>query len=209
DQDRFDVRRLEAGDVVTVGSVAFEVVDTSGHSPGHRSLYHACSKTMFCGDHVLFSSSPYIPWYPGVPDSFGRYLDSLEHVARWDVAMPLPAHGDVRPRADFAERARWLHEHKSAKVASLLQLIAACPGRTGLELVRALYRIGGAERWEAMSFVSRWCLLANGVSMLDHLVSCGRVEVEVGPDGARRYCAANRGSLQPSGINAAVMPRRR
>lgn len=50
---------IDEGDVVKFGSVAFQVLFTPGHSPGHISFYHPESHRLFSGD-VIFR------------DSFGR-----------------------------------------------------------------------------------------------------------------------------------------
>ena len=47
---------LEAGDRITVGAIALDVLFTPGHSPGHVSFVLASDQTVFCGD-VLFAGS--------------------------------------------------------------------------------------------------------------------------------------------------------
>ena len=52
DPDEF----VDDGDVVTAGSLEFEVLFTPGHSPGHISFFHRPSNSLFSGD-VLFERS--------------------------------------------------------------------------------------------------------------------------------------------------------
>ncbi|MEE8169878.1 MAG: MBL fold metallo-hydrolase, partial [Phycisphaerae bacterium] len=55
-----DRRSLSAGDTLTLGSTTWRVFDTSGHSPGGRSLYCEAADTVIVGD-ALFA------------DGIGRY----------------------------------------------------------------------------------------------------------------------------------------
>lgn len=47
---------IQEGDIVTVGKVDFEVIDTPGHAPGHVSFYAREHNVLFDGD-VLFEGS--------------------------------------------------------------------------------------------------------------------------------------------------------
>jgi hydroxyacylglutathione hydrolase len=41
---------------ITFGSVTLEIIHTPGHTPGHISLYHSSSSSLFCGDVLFFRS---------------------------------------------------------------------------------------------------------------------------------------------------------
>ena len=61
-EGRYDAR--PRGGAVTScawATVEFEVVDTAGHAPGHRSLFHRESGLLIGGDQVLYTTSPYVP----------------------------------------------------------------------------------------------------------------------------------------------------
>ena len=80
---------------------------------------------------------------------------------------------------------------KSAERREVLEeaagIVAAGPGLTGEQVIRRIKWNVPHGRWEDISFVQRWCILMEGLVILDHLVDRGRIRREVGEDGLRRY----------------------
>ena len=80
---------LEAGDRITVGAIALDVLFTPGHSPGHVSFVLASDQTVFCGD-VLFAGSIGRTDLPG-----GDHATLMESIAT--QLLPLGDSFDVLP----------------------------------------------------------------------------------------------------------------
>ena len=87
---------LDDGDRITNGSFEFEVLRTPGHSPGHICLYEPRKRWLFCGDHVLFNTTPHVGSHPQSGDNpLGDYLNSLEMLSGLKVSFVFPGHGPV------------------------------------------------------------------------------------------------------------------
>ena len=46
------------------------------------------------------------------------------------------------------------------------------------------------DDWGSIFMVQRWCVVANGMAVLEHLVATGEVEARPDADGVDRYYAA-------------------
>ncbi|WP_080797623.1 MBL fold metallo-hydrolase [Arabiibacter massiliensis] len=186
----FDPERVRAtfvseGDEVPVGRFRFQVIEVPGHTPGHLALFEPDSGILFGGDHVLFVISPGIAPSPDGADSLQAYLDSLAKVRALGCSRLFVSHGE--PRDDFAERIDWLEAHHRERLEEAAGIVAAHPGLTGEQVVRRIKWNVPHDAWEDISFVQRWCILMEGLVILDHLADRGLVRREEGEAGVRRY----------------------
>jgi hydroxyacylglutathione hydrolase len=86
--------QLEAGQVLQIGSLRFEVLHVPGHTPGHVIFYSAAEKVVFCGD-AIFAGSIGRTDLPG-----GDYHQLLESIHSQILSLPeetrlLSGHGPV------------------------------------------------------------------------------------------------------------------
>ncbi len=196
DEGRYDVRCAEGGDVVRVGGVELAVVDTAGHAPGHRSLFHRESGLLIGGDQVLYTTSPYVPLYPGQADRLALYLDRLRAVRDLGVNCLLQAHGRLRCQGEeggsaaFEGRVDWLLDHRARRLREYRETIERTPGLTGMEVVLSSPSSAKLDDWDSIFMVQRWCVVANGMAVLEHLVATGQVEARPTEGGPDRYYAA-------------------
>lgn len=186
----FDASRLELvptceGDVVKVGHYRFRVMETPGHTPGHLSLYEPESRILFSGDHILFVISPSIALFPNGADGLQAYLDSLAKVRRLGCKRLFVSHGEERD--DFVERIDWLAAHHRERLEETCGIVTNAPGLTGEEVVRAIRWNVPFDTWSDISFVQRWCIITEGIVILDHLVQRGLIRREVDEAGINRY----------------------
>ncbi|HEV2748775.1 MAG TPA: MBL fold metallo-hydrolase [Allosphingosinicella sp.] len=98
DSDRW----LEEGDVVTVGTLAFDVYHCPGHTPGHIVFHHPASKLAIVGD-VLFQGSIGRTDFPR-----GSHQDLIDAITGklWplgDDTLFIPGHG---PTSSFGHERR-------------------------------------------------------------------------------------------------------
>lgn len=187
DIDRYDVRFLEEGDVVSAGSAKLAAVDTAGHAAGHLSLFDPASGVLFAGDQVLFDIAPCIGPEMFGNDLLGRYIENVEKVAGLPVRTCLQAHGALHD-GGFRDRALWLAQHHRDRAAEMLRFAREHPDSTGFELVLGARRDAGGG-WKKMSFPAQWCIATTGLATLEYLERSGGVAGRVGPDGLRRYRA--------------------
>ena len=185
DDRRFDVRFVEDGDVLHVGRFALQVVATPGHTPGHLSLFQPDAGILFGGDHVLFVISPSIALFPDGADGLQAYLDSLDKVRALRCEKLFVAHGE--PRDDFDERIGWLRDHHLERLEETCGIVRDRPGLAGEEVIRAIKWNVPYPTWEEISFVQRWCIVTEGVVILNHLVGSGAIRREKDESGINRY----------------------
>ena len=173
------------GDEVRVGNLTFRVMETPGHTPGHLALYEPSSRILFGGDHVLFVISPSIALFPDGADGLQAYLDSLDKVRALRCEKLFVAHGE--PRDDFDERIGWLRDHHLERLEETCGIVRDRPGLAGEEVIRAIKWNVPYPTWEEISFVQRWCIVTEGVVILNHLVGSGAIRREKDESGINRY----------------------
>ncbi len=128
--DRF----LEDGELIDLGGgIAFRVLHTPGHAPGHVVLFDEARGIAIVGDMVASVGTILIA--PGDGD-MREYLRQLERLAALDATIALPAHGDPidAPTALF----RFYVKHRLAREAKAIAALAKTP-RTLDELVPEVY----------------------------------------------------------------------
>ncbi len=185
DASRIDLVPTTDGDAIQVGRFCFRVVETPGHTPGHLALYEPESRILFSGDHVLFVISPSIALFADGSDGLQAYLDSLAKVRALGCSRLFVSHGQERP--DFVARIDWLKAHHVDRLEEARRIVRENPGLAGEEVIRAIKWNVPHETWEDISFVQRWCIVTEGLVILNHLVDRGLVERRVDEDGLNRY----------------------
>jgi len=120
-----------------VGSEVLRLIHTPGHAPEHLVMYHAGSGLLWAGDMLSDIEIPF------VMQSLEHYRQTIEALARLDVRMLVPGHGQAT--SDPAEiRLRFgrdrgyldrLHERVAAAVAAgrdVSETARACAGLSPL-----------------------------------------------------------------------------
>jgi glyoxylase-like metal-dependent hydrolase (beta-lactamase superfamily II) len=82
---------LKEGDL-RLGSEAFQIYQTPGHSPGSLTIYWPERKVLFTGDVVFFGGIGRTDFLEGNSKSL---LESIEKLSHLDTELLLPGHGDV------------------------------------------------------------------------------------------------------------------
>lgn len=100
-------KRVNDGDVISLGGIDLEVVHTPGHNPGHICLYIRKSKILLSGDHVLAKTTTALqpPW-----GDMTQYIESLRKLLKYDIDLMLPAHGP--PITEPRKRIEELIQHR-------------------------------------------------------------------------------------------------
>ncbi|PLS23441.1 MBL fold metallo-hydrolase [Neptunicoccus cionae] len=93
-----EFERIAAGDILTLGGDAWQVVIGSGHSPEHACLYNEKRKLFIAGDQVLPKITPNVSVRARNPeaDPMTHWLSSLARIKSEipDDVLVLPSHGD-------------------------------------------------------------------------------------------------------------------
>ena len=184
---KMDVRYLDPGAVVHVGGHAFEVMDTSGHVPGHSSLFQAGAGILFNGDHLLFDVTPVFEPCAYHLDVPGLYVQNLRKIQALDVSLHCHAHGALDTDTSYIERADKIISRVNGRIERSYATIERKPGLTGAEVVRRMgWRTKGLM-WEELGTGLRENILQSGLSILDALLARGRVYRELDALGRYRY----------------------
>ena len=112
-----NVAAVEAGDRLTLGEYAFEVIHTPGHSPGHIALYDREKRLVLPGDMV--GAIP--AWYTPSSGGLKGYLESLDKLAATGARRMLPAHGPVINNP--AEAIEWVRGKLLEREAKILAIL--------------------------------------------------------------------------------------
>ena len=134
---------------------------------------------------MLFVISPSIALFPDGADGLQAYLDSLDKVRALRCEKLFVAHGE--PRDDFDERIGWLRDHHLERLEETRGIVRDRPGLVGEEVIRAIKWNVPYPTWEEISFVQRWCIVTEGVVILNHLVGSGAIRREKDESGINRY----------------------
>jgi glyoxylase-like metal-dependent hydrolase (beta-lactamase superfamily II) len=172
-------RRIEDGDVLTIGKRHLRVVWTPGHTPGHICLYDEERSVVFTGDHVLPQITPHIGyWVENDPDPLGKFLESLHKVKALGAKSALPAHRE--PIEDLGGRIDEILAHHEEREA---QVLNALNGRlTGAEVAAKLSWRRNQSKFDELPATERSFALVETLAHLEHLRSSGGVEKISGPD---------------------------
>ncbi len=81
---------LEDGKELRMGPFSWQCLLTPGHARGHIMLFESAHRTLIAGDVVAHS----LAWHSPSSGGATAYLDSVQRVAKLDVALLIPAHGD-------------------------------------------------------------------------------------------------------------------
>jgi glyoxylase-like metal-dependent hydrolase (beta-lactamase superfamily II) len=128
---------LGDGSVVPAGDDTLTAIHTPGHAPDHLCLWHAESKTLFCGDLAQKGTTIYIP--PKLQGDLPAYLASLERVIALGPAQLLPAHGPVIDDPDRVLRGYIEHRReREEQILSLLRGGESSPDAMVIRMYRGL-----------------------------------------------------------------------
>ncbi len=163
---------VDDGVTLEVGDFSFQAIYTPGHTPGHICLWEARRGLLLSGDHILGDITPNITTWPGVTDSVGDYLESLDKVDRLGSVLALPGHRS--PVHDPRDRIRELRRHHSRRLEEVLTLLEDGP-QSVCELASRMTWDIRAENWAAFPIAQKWFACGEAASHLDHLQVSGRV----------------------------------
>lgn len=171
------VEIMRDGDVFSVGSYVFEVVDLPGHTRGMQGLYQPNTGLFFAGDQLLFLITPSIGLFLDGSDSFAAYERSMSKLLSFDITHLYHSHGAIR--RDFRDRAEAIlkaRHHRCDEVVGIIEDANASGYQpTGIEVIE---RIGWRipfPRIADCDIRQQWLIYTQGVALLDHLTFAQRI----------------------------------
>jgi glyoxylase-like metal-dependent hydrolase (beta-lactamase superfamily II) len=141
---------LDGGDLLPVGALSLEVIETPGHTSDSRSLMLSGPdgvSRLITGDMVLGRGTTVITYPDGDLAAYFESLDLLERMVRTRrVAELLPGHGPI-----VTEPLSWLSYYRRHRHERLDQVRAALAAgdRTASEIVARVYADVDRSVWPA------------------------------------------------------------
>lgn len=174
-------KRLQDGQILTLGDQRWQVIIGRGHSPEHACLYNAALNILISGDQVLPQITSNVSVTSTEPDAnpLQEWMQSLQRMLELpDDALVCPAHN--APFFGLHTRLRELLAHHEQQLAGLeIELVAP---KTAYELLPALFH--RELHNEQLMMAMGECL-----AHLHLLLSRGAVIQSLGDDGVQRYQA--------------------
>jgi glyoxylase-like metal-dependent hydrolase (beta-lactamase superfamily II) len=121
-------RRMQDGDVITIGGHSWACISGYGHAPEHIALYCAEARILLGGDMMLPRISTNVSVYDVEPEanSLKQFLDSIDKFKALDEqTLTLPSHG--KPFTGLYQRIRQLHDHHRDRLAEVMEACAEKP----------------------------------------------------------------------------------
>lgn len=163
-------------DTLKVGDYTFEVIEISGHTPGHVGLYERKHKIFFCGDHIMNKISPNIVCWNDCADSLQLFTDNLKKVKKMDIDYMFPGH---RGRViDWKARIDDLIEHHEQRCDEVLDAIKS--GKHDVyqiaEVLNWDYKRGRFNEFHSLQV---WFGTSETYAHLEHIRKKGRVSKKI------------------------------
>ncbi|MGH1561580.1 MBL fold metallo-hydrolase [Mumia sp. DW29H23] len=174
-------RWLHDGDVVLLGDLAVEAVETPGHTRGHMCFAGDEVGVLFTGDHVLPRITPAVGSEPTdhLHRSLVDYLDSLTRLRKRPDAAMLPAHGVAG--ASVHERVDELLRHHEVRLDQCGEAVAA-GARTAYEVAKHVPWTKRERALDSLGPMDQLMAVQETRAHLEVLAMQGRVRQVVDPD---------------------------
>ena len=187
-ESRQCINLVKEGDIIAVGNLRFEVIDTAGHSAGHVSYFEQTHGLLFGGDHMLFYMLPSIAWLADGSDTVAAYLSNTSKLLSMPITRFFVAHGENKP--EFRERLQETTNRHEMRLNEFVAAVESKPGQSGLDVVKQIVWLDEPKAYEDIDTFTRCCILCEGLASLNHLVLTGRIRrVLEGKRGNRYYPA--------------------
>jgi glyoxylase-like metal-dependent hydrolase (beta-lactamase superfamily II) len=166
------INTVADGDIIDIGTMSLQCIDTPGHTPDHMCLYIQDKKILFSGDHILGNITPNIaiwktPWEVDI-DYLGDYLKNLDRISLWDVTLVLPGHRDIF--TDCARRIKELKIHHQMRLDSILKILGNNKKMSGAEIASQMRWNLKARSWDEFPPAQKYFATGEALSHLTHLI---------------------------------------
>jgi glyoxylase-like metal-dependent hydrolase (beta-lactamase superfamily II) len=164
---------LREGNKIEIGDYSFRCVETPGHTHGHMCLYEPDKKIFFSGDHILESITPNISLWSEGDDPLKMYLESLDKIYNYDIAMVLPGHR--KPFAHHRRRIDELKKHHDARNREVLSILEKNTMNAYQVASRMTWDID-CDSWEDFPLPQQWFASGEALAHLQYLDGKGKIK---------------------------------
>ena len=176
-------RRMQDGDMVTIGGRAWRCIAGYGHAPEHIALYCDDLRVLVSGDMLLPRISTNVSVYDVEPESnpLRQFLHSIDKFTSLpEDTLVLPSHG--KPFRGLHERVRQLHAHHEERLAEVVEACGEEP-RSAADVLPVLFK-------RQLDLHQTTFAMGESVAHLHALWHAGRLKRERDAHGVWRFSLA-------------------
>lgn len=164
---------VEDGHVFDLGGIKLKTISTPGHTPGHMCLYVEEERILFSGDHIIFDITPNLSPLPGITDSLGSYLESLEKLKELEVEHTLSSHRSAM--GDDKKRINEIIEHHIERLDEAYSIVENSKGLSSYEVASRMTWSVRLNNWQDFPPHQKWFAVGEAAAHLDYLYQKGRI----------------------------------
>ncbi|MCI9330788.1 MAG: MBL fold metallo-hydrolase [Oscillibacter sp.] len=174
------IHTIQDGDILHVGDLHLQCIETAGHAPDHFCLYDAQRRVLFSGDHILGTITPNNtlweePWTVR-NDYLGMYLKNLDKLRSLPIELGLPGHRALI--LDCHKRIDELKEHHKRRLDLVLKILEDGGRYNAAQVAKQMRWDIRAKSWEDFPPAQKYFAAGEALSHLTHLVFQGIVQKE-------------------------------
>ena len=167
-----ELKVLDDGDLIDVGSYRFKCVATPGHTMGHTCLYEPNRKILVAGDHILIDITPNIQCWSDTENRLKHYLSSLDKVYDLEVDLVLPGHR--RLIDNHRARIEELKEHHKHRLDEVLAILGK-GSMSAFQVAAHMTWDIACESWDLFPVTQKWFATGEAIAHLRYQEDENRV----------------------------------
>ncbi|HZK22779.1 MAG TPA: MBL fold metallo-hydrolase [Atopostipes sp.] len=165
-----DYIELKIGDFFEVGDYCFEILDLSGHTPGHLGFYDKEAKIILSADTILDPITPNITfWGFEYPDILNTYVGTLYRLQKLKIDQALATHRKII--TNHVERIDELVLHHDERLQEILDAMNNEEDYTVREISANISWRIRADNWDEFPKSQKWFATGETMAHLHRLVN--------------------------------------
>ena len=175
--ETIDYIELEIGDFFEVGDYRFEILDLSGHTPGHLGFYDKEAKIILSADTILDPITPNITfWGFEYPDILNTYVETLYRLQELEIDQALATHRKII--INHKERIDELVLHHDERLQEILDAMNGEDEYTVRDISANISWRIRADNWEEFPKSQKWFATGETMAHLHRLENTNCVTME-------------------------------
>lgn len=165
-----DYIELKIGDFFEVGDYCFEILDLSGHTPGHLGFYDKEAQIILSADTILDPITPNITfWGFEYPDILNTYVETLYRLQKLKIVQALATHRKII--TNHVERIDELVLHHDERLQEILDAMNNEEDYTVREISANISWRIRADNWDEFPKSQKWFATGETMAHLHRLVN--------------------------------------
>ena len=174
-----DYIELEIGEYFAVGDYRFEILDLSGHTPGHLGFYDKDKKILLSADTILDPITPNITfWGFEYSNILNTYIETLYSLKDLEIDLALATHRKIITNPH--ERIDELILHHDERLQEILDAMDFGKKYTVREISANISWRICADNWDEFPRAQKWFAAGETMAHLHHLANTNCVKMDMG-----------------------------